>query len=243
MTELIWLHPDDPPDAFPDPTAALRQPDGLLAAGGDLSIERLLRAYRSGIFPWYEAGQPILWWSPDPRAVLFPGELRISRSLQRTLRRGRFVATADQAFPAVIEACAAPRRGQPGSWITPEMNFAYTRLHELGYAHSVEVWLDAKLAGGIYGVAIGKVFFGESMFSHERDASKVALVYLVKQILAWGFKLIDCQIMSAHLATLGARTIPRNDFLSLIRKWGEETRQPHRWTLQIARSSDTPEIY
>jgi leucyl/phenylalanyl-tRNA--protein transferase len=182
---LHWIRPDDPPDAFPDPQRALHEPDGLLAVGGDLSPERLLAAYRRGIFPWYEAGQPILWWSPDPRAVLLPDELKVSTSLRKALRSRDVEVTLDRAFADVISGCAAPRPRQRGTWLTPDMQRAYARLHELGYAHSVEVWEDGTLAGGLYGVALGRVFFGESMFSRLRDASKVALVHLVAETRAW----------------------------------------------------------
>jgi len=202
---------------FPPPETA--SPEGLLAIGGDLHSERLLEAYRCGIFPWYSAGQPVLWWSPDPRTVLFPNRLKISRSLRKTLRQEGFRVTLDTAFPAVIEACAAPRRNRPGggTWITEEMRAAYCRLHEEGYAHSVESWQGGQLVGGLYGVSLGSAFFGESMFSWATDASKVALVHLVRQIEAWGFSLIDCQLASAHLFSLGAEEIPRVEFLALLR--------------------------
>ena len=213
---LYWVQANRLAEEFPDPDDALAEPDGLLAAGGDLSPERLLTAYRAGIFPWFSAGQPILWWAPDPRSVLFPGELHVSRSLARTLRRDRFDVTFDEAFDTVIEACAAPRRGQPGTWITPSMHDAYRTLHRHGHAHSVECWTDGKLVGGLYGVALGRVFFGESMFSHENDASKVALVHLVRHLVAWDYRLIDCQIHNPHLASLGARTIPRREFTHLL---------------------------
>jgi leucyl/phenylalanyl-tRNA--protein transferase len=213
---LHWIRPDDPPDAFPDPRRALREPDGLLAVGGDLSPPRLLAAYRRGIFPWYEAGQPILWWSPDPRAVLRPAELRISRSLRKTLRAGTFTVTFDQAFADVMRGCAAPRPKQRGTWLTREMQGAYARLHALGYAHSLEVWHDGALAGGLYGVGLGRAFFGESMYSDVRDASKVALVHLVNEARRRGIELIDCQVYSAHLASLGCRTIARAEFLDRL---------------------------
>ncbi|MEO6696524.1 MAG: leucyl/phenylalanyl-tRNA--protein transferase, partial [Gammaproteobacteria bacterium] len=179
-----WLSPED--QIFPDVNLALREPDGLLALGGDLSPERLLAAYRKGIFPWYNEGQPILWWSPDPRAVLFPSRVKISRSLRKTLRQGRYRITLDQAFRSVIEGCAAPRNGVPGTWISRAMMEAYTELHERGYAHSVEAWRDGQLVGGLYGVALGRVFFGESMFSRSPDASKVALASLARQLAVWG---------------------------------------------------------
>jgi len=195
MRGPVLLDPRDPDAPFPPAEAALREPNGLLAVGGDLSPRRLLRAYRSGAFPWYGEGQPILWWSPDPRAVLLPERVRVSRSLRRTLRRGLFRVTVDRAFDAVIEACATvPRPGQDGTWITPEMAAAYRRLHRLGHAHSVEAWTrDGELAGGLYGVAIGRVFFGESMFSRRSDASKVALVTLCRALEAWGYGLVDAR--------------------------------------------------
>jgi len=226
---LHWIRPDDPPDAFPDPQRALHEPDGLLAVGGDLSPERLLAAYRRGIFPWYEAGQPILWWSPDPRAVLLPDEIRVSTSLRKTLRSRDIEVTLDRAFADVMSGCAAPRARQRGTWLTPDMQRAYARLHELGYAHSVEVWDAGTLAGGLYGVALGRVFFGESMFSRLRDASKVALVHLVAETRTRGLELIDCQVQSQHLASLGSRAIPRRDFLSLIAGLCDEDR-PGSWT-------------
>jgi leucyl/phenylalanyl-tRNA--protein transferase len=206
---IPWLEADDD---FPELTRALRRPNGLLAAGGDLSPERLLQAYRHGIFPWYGEGEPILWWSPDPRMVLFPAELKIGRSLRKVLRKGAFMVSADTAFEAVIEGCSGPRSGQPGTWITADMKRAYCRLHRLGIAHSVETWLDGRLAGGLYGVALGRAFFGESMFSHASDASKVALVSLVRQLHAWGFEMIDCQMRTELLASFGAREIARGDF-------------------------------
>lgn len=200
------------------PPVELASPEGLLAIGGDLCSERLLEAYRHGIFPWYSGGQPILWWSPDPRAVLLPAQLKISRSLKQTLRRDRFHVTLDTDFAGVIRACAEPRARNPqdGTWITPEMIDAYCHLHEQGFAHSVEVWAGDNLAGGLYGVALGGAFFGESMFSRRSDASKVALAYLARQLDAWRFVQIDCQLPSPHLMNLGAITIRRRDFLRLL---------------------------
>lgn len=215
---LHWIDSTDPPDHFPDPERALRDPDGLLAVGGDLSTERLLAAYRLGIFPWYQDDQPILWWSPDPRAVLFPRELHISRSLQRTLRRNRFSVSVDQDFAGVITGCANARN-ETGTWITADMARAYRQLHDAGHAHAVEVWHDQQLAGGLYGVNIGRVFFGESMFSLQTDASKVALVKLVHLCLELGIGLVDCQIASAHLASLGSRQISRTEFRQLLRRY------------------------
>lgn len=212
-----WLSAAD--QKFPDVNLALREPDGLLALGGDLHPGRLLAAYRQGIFPWYDEGQPILWWSPDPRAVLFPSRLKISRSLAKTLRQGRYRVTMDQDFRAVMAACAAPRKGAAGTWITPAMLEAYSELHTRGYAHSVEAWDNGRLAGGLYGVALGKVFFGESMFSRSADASKVALVHLARHLESWGYALIDCQVYNDHLASLGAELIPRSEFISLLSRW------------------------
>jgi leucyl/phenylalanyl-tRNA--protein transferase len=198
---------------FPPPHHS--DPDGLLAIGGDLSPERLLLAYRQGIFPWYSAETPPLWWSPDPRLVLFLNDLKVSKSLQRVLKKNFFKVTLDRAFLEVIQGCAEVRRrcGQ-GTWILPEMIEAYHLLHRLGYAHSVESWLDGTLVGGLYGVAIGRVFFGESMFTRKTDASKVALVRLVQLLRYWGFELIDCQVSTSHLQSLGAREIPRDEFLN-----------------------------
>ena len=191
-------------------------PDGLLAIGGDLRPERLLAAYRHGIFPWYNDDQPLLWWSPDPRAVLFPSQLHVPRRLQRTIRRSRMTVTLDRAFRRVMEGCADPRPQYPegGTWITAEMLNAYTRLHELGHAHSVETWQDGTLAGGLYGIAIGGAFFAESMFTRVDDASKTALVALVRQLDAWNFHIIDCQQSSPHVRRFGAEEIPRRDFLT-----------------------------
>jgi leucyl/phenylalanyl-tRNA--protein transferase len=205
-----------PEPRFPPPELA--EPEGLLAIGGDLSTERLLTAYRQGIFPWYEPGGPILWWSPDPRLVLFPSELRITRRLRRTIRQGRFETRFNTAFAAVIRACAeTPRDHEEGTWITPEMQQAYIRLHELGYAHCMESWRDGRLVGGIYGVRVGRCFCGESMFHRESDASKVALAALVERLRREGVDLIDCQVASDHLIRLGAREIPRARFLSYLR--------------------------
>jgi leucyl/phenylalanyl-tRNA--protein transferase len=205
---------------------ALASPNGLLAAGGDLEPGRLLAGYRHGIFPWYSEGDPILWWSPDPRMVLMPAEIRVSRSLAKTLRNRAYEVRFDFDFAAIIAACAAPRADgagtlTAGTWITRPMQEAYRRLHELGYAHSVETWMDGELAGGLYGVALGRVFYGESMFSHRNDASKIALVALARCLQRAGFGLIDCQMHTEHLATLGARPIPRAEFVHLLAKWGD----------------------
>lgn len=214
---LPWL--PEHPIHFPPVDTALDDPGGLLAAGGNLSPAWLLTAYRHGIFPWYSGGQPVLWWSPDPRMVLLPDEIRVRRSLAKRLRNGGFHVTADTAFDAVVSACAAPRRDQPGTWITDEMRTAYGRLHELGPAHSVEVWHDDSLVGGLYGIALGPVFFGESMFSREADASKIALVALARAMAREGGRLIDCQMHTAHLASLGARDIARAEFIGYLEKW------------------------
>ena len=225
---MIILRPDNR-RRFPPVEYATAE--GLLAVGGDLSSERLLEAYRHGIFPWYSAGQPILWWSPDPRAVLYPERLKIRRSLKQTLRRGHFCVRFDTAFRDVMLACAAPRDQYPGggTWITDEMIEAYRHLHELGFAHSVETWHDERLVGGLYGVALGGVFFGESMFSRATDASKVALVALAERLRTWGFALIDCQVPSAHLSSLGAEEIPRARFLAELARGLMRSGQPGRW--------------
>lgn len=197
---------------FPRVENALTEPNGLLAVGGDLSPQRLLAAYHKGIFPWFNEDDPILWWSPDPRMVLFPAEIKISRSLRKTLKKDHYHIYTDRSFTEVMEACAAPRAGQTGTWIHPQMIAAYSVLHEMGLAHSVETWVDGELAGGLYGVALGKVFFGESMFSRRPDASKIAFVHLVKQLQYWEFGMIDCQVRTSHLASLGAREISRTEF-------------------------------
>jgi leucyl/phenylalanyl-tRNA--protein transferase len=216
------------------PPVELASPEGLLAVGGDLRAERLLEAYRHGIFPWYNPGQPILWWSPDPRAVLFPEKLRVSRSLGKTLRRKKFEVTLDTVFRDVMQRCAEPRndRTGPGTWITPEMIEAYCVLHERGLAHSVESWRDGKLVGGLYGVALGSVFFGESMFSRATDASKVAFVQLVRQLAAWGFDFIDCQLPSVHLSSLGAEEIRRRDFLERLEPALQQPGRPGHWRFE-----------
>lgn len=216
---LCLLDPRDPQAPFPAVDMAEREPDGLLAVGGDLSVNRLINAYRHGIFPWFGDDDPILWWSPDPRTALFPERLRISRSLRKTLRRGRFTATLDRDFNAVINACAEPRDEEGGTWLLPDMIAAYQRLHRYGLAHSVEIWHDGALAGGLYGVAIGRVFFGESMFSRVSDASKVALVHLCRTLGERGFRLIDCQVLTDHLIRMGAEQIPRADFIRMLDRW------------------------
>lgn len=214
---IPWLRPDDPPSAFPPVEAALREPDGLLCAGGDLSPERLIEAYRRGIFPWFSDGQPILWWSPDPRTVLIPAGLRVSRSLGKSLRNRGYSLTTDRAFARVVDCCGDPRLRPEGTWITDSMRAAYRRLHELGWAHSVEAWQGDRLVGGLYGVALGRMFFGESMFSLERDASKVALCALAVSLRERDYRIIDCQVASGHLARLGAHSVPRREFTDLLR--------------------------
>lgn len=211
---LPWLEPGQP--HFPDPATALAEPNGLLAVGGELSPPWLLAAYRQGIFPWYEEGQPVLWWSPTPRLVLEPERLHVSRSLAKRIRRGGFEIIADHSFAQVIDACGGPRAGSDGTWITPAMRRAYCELHRLGIAHSVEVWSGNSLLGGLYGIALGKVFFGESMFSHGSDGSKLALAALCRQLQRWGFKLIDCQVETGHLQRMGAHSISREAFLQQL---------------------------
>lgn len=216
MTVLPYHIPEDSsPDSFPAVHRALVEPNGLLAVGGDLTPARLLNAYRRGIFPWFNDDRCIMWWSPDPRAVMFPHRIKISRSLRKTLRQGRFQITANRAFEQVIMGCARARRGQHGTWITQQMMGAYYRLHRLGYAYSIECWSGRKLAGGLYGVVLGKVFFGESMFSRERDASKVTLAHLCRADI----EMIDCQIPNAHLSRMGALEIGRPRFISLLDSW------------------------
>jgi leucyl/phenylalanyl-tRNA--protein transferase len=222
--------------AFPDP--ALAEPDGLLAIGGDLSPERLLTAYGEGIFPWFDERSPMLWWSPDPRLVLEPADLHVSRSLQRTLRRGGYRVTADAAFERVIRRCAErPRPGQRGTWITGEMADAYVRLHQLGFAHSFETWEGEALAGGLYGISLGAAFFGESMFADRPDASKVALVRAVEWLSRGGVSLLDCQVRTEHLVSLGARELPRRVFLERLREALKAPTARGRWTLDAPYSA------
>jgi len=207
------------PDEFLFPDPELADPSGLLAVGGDLQPRRLLEAYANGIFPWYSEGQPILWHSPDPRFVLFPEELRIARSLRQTIRKASYRISLDTAFQDVIRRCAeVPRPGQQGTWITDEMEEGYMELHRLGFAHSAEAWQDGELVGGLYGVSLGSIFFGESMFASQDDASKVAFVALVEQLRLWGFSLLDSQVHTEHLQRFGTREIPRSDYLVLLRK-------------------------
>lgn len=215
IKQLKILTLDDP--EFPDPNSALDQPNGLLAMGGDLNTKTLLKAYRQGIFPWYGDTDPILWWSPDPRAVIFPKHFHASHSLRRMLHKAEFTITFNKAFANVIQACAEPRADRNGTWITKEMIHAYLQLHELGYAHSVEVWLQKQLIGGIYGVDLGHIFCGESMFSRKANASKIAIAALMKKLEEHHYILLDCQIMNPHLKSLGAQEIPRKEYLALIR--------------------------
>lgn len=218
---------------FPDVELALSEPDGLLAVGGDLTIERLVTAYQKGIFPWYSEGQPILWWSPDPRMILKPNEIKISRSLAKTIRKQKFTITFDQEFENVIRSCSKPRleKGilQGETWILDDMISAYINLHEAGYAHSVECWQDDELVGGLYGIAIGKVFFGESMFSKISDASKIAFVFLSHQLEKWEYNLIDCQVYTPHLESLGAKLIPRKQFISLLQQNSLNQSKHKKW--------------
>lgn len=213
---IPWVGERDSPTTLPDPRHALDEPNGLLAAGGSLSPDWLLHAYRRGIFPWYTRGQPILWWSPDPRCVLWPEAFRCTRSLAKSIRNRGYEARLDTDFEGVLEGCAAPRDGESGTWITPAMRRAYLELHRLGHAHSVEVWQAGRLVGGLYGVRVGAMFYGESMFSRERDASKVAMAHLVDRTRDWGVRLIDCQLPTAHLESLGATVMPRVEFLQHV---------------------------
>jgi len=223
-----WIEADDP---FPPVERALKDPNGLLCAGGDLSLERLLEAYRQGIFPWYSGREPILWWSPDPRLVLHCDELKVSRSLAKSTRNKGYEVLIDTAFREVLAGCAAPRRDRGGTWLGGEMRKAYEALHRAGYAHSVEVWREGELVGGLYGVALGRMFYGESMFSRASDASKVALVALVGELRVRGFPLIDCQVRTPLLASLGAREIARRDFLRRLRALVNYPEPRGKWNL------------
>ena len=232
MTAPYWLPPDSN-SPFPDVSLALTEPDGLLAIGGDLTVERLMAAYRNGIFPWYSDEQPVLWWSPDPRSVLMVDELHVSKSLNKTIRKNLFSVTMDHAFEEVIVHCAQPRKDSLGTWITDEMQQAYIRLHHAGYAHSVECWFQDKLVGGLYGVALGQVFFGESMFSTKTDASKVAFVSMVRQLQKWGFVLVDCQIKSEHLDRFGAISIPRKRFIEQLNTYCVKNTSVTSWQSKL----------
>lgn len=228
MPALVWL--DDHDTTFPSIETAMREPDGLLAVGGDLRPERLLRAYREGIFPWFEEGGPLLWWSPDPRMVMEPQDVHVSRKLRRLIKRQQYQITMDQAFDEVIQACARLRHHSEGTWITPDMQEAYIRLHEQHHAHSVEVRDGEELVGGLYGVSIGPLFFGESMFSLRDNTSRLAFIALARQLQAWNFRLIDCQMPTAHLASLGAREMSRADFKRLLWQYRDAPGQPGKWT-------------
>ncbi|WP_151670689.1 leucyl/phenylalanyl-tRNA--protein transferase [Nitrincola schmidtii] len=213
---VVWL--EDSASPFPPVKRALHNPNGLLAAGGELSPQRLLTAYRQGIFPWFNPGEPILWWSPDPRCVIHPSEIHISKSLRKFIRQSDYTVTFDKAFTKVMQACAEPRSYQQGTWISPKMIAAYTALHHQGIAHSVEVWDGENLVGGLYGLSIGSLFFGESMFSRQTNASKIAFSFLCVQLQQWGFNLIDCQVHNEHLESLGAKLIERDAFCALLAK-------------------------
>lgn len=228
------LNPEFPP-RFPPVGRALRAPDGLLAAGGSLDPVWILTAYSNGIFPWYSQGDPILWWSPDPRMVLEPGAERITASLRKTLRRGHYEIRCDSDFAGVMDACAAPRAYADGTWIVPEMREAYCRLHALGWAHSVETWIDGELAGGLYGLAIGRAFFGESMFHRRSDASKIAFAHLTKLLWRENYAILDCQMSTGHLASLGATEIPRHDYIARIAEFTREA-FPGPWPIDFARA-------
>jgi leucyl/phenylalanyl-tRNA--protein transferase len=232
---IPWLDVNDP---FPPVERALEEPNGLLAAGGDLSAARLLDAYAHGIFPWFSEEDPVLWWSPDPRMVITPPRLHVAKSLRRVIRSGRYTVTLDGDFRGVMAGCAEPRRDHDGTWITGDMVEAYSDLADLGYAHSVEVWAGGELAGGLYGVALGRMFFGESMFSRQPDASKVALVSLVQQLERWGFEMIDCQMSTPHLASMGAYEMPRAEFLRRLRRLIVLPPPPLPWTFTMAPGAD-----
>jgi leucyl/phenylalanyl-tRNA--protein transferase len=225
---IRWLRAGDP---FPSLSQALAEPNGLLAAGGELSAVRLVDAYRKGIFPWFSHGEPILWWSPDPRMVLLPHEVKVSRSLQKVLRNRTYEVRADADFRQVIAGCAAPRAAQDGTWLGAEMIDAYCELHDNGLAHSIETWVDGELAGGLYGVAIGRMFYGESMFTRMPDASKIALVHLARQLQRWNFGMIDCQMHTRHLAAFGAREIPRAEFSCKLQDLVNCPHLPGKWIL------------
>lgn len=228
--QLTILDPDNPEQEFPALEQALREPDGLLAVGGCLSVSRLLNAYRHGIFPWYNAGEPILWWSPDPRLVLFPDQVKVSRSLRKTIRKQKFSVSYDQAFDEVMAGCAGLRKDSLGTWITRDISRAYKDLFRLGIAHSAEAWHEGRLVGGLYGIALGRVFFGESMFHTMTDASKVAFVTLVEQLEEWGYQLVDCQVHTEHLESLGAVEIDRREFVELLACYCEASAKAEAWS-------------
>lgn len=229
--KLHHIQPDDPPDAFPPTDQALIQPSGLLATGGDLGPERLIYAYSQGIFPWFGKGESILWWTPDPRVVFTPGEVHISRRLERRLRQQDFAVTVDRAFEEVTRNCARPSRDEQDTWLIPEMRTAYLQLHKLGFAHSVEVWHQGQLSGGLYGVALGRAFFGESMFSSRPDMSKIALALLSAQLHEWDYLFLDGQVGSAHLYLMGAFDMPRPEFEKLLKRAVPAAPQPTNWAV------------
>ena len=227
--QLPYISPYDKTYQFPSVNLALQEPNGLLAFGGDLSPKRLLSAYRHGIFPWFNDDQPILWWTPDPRMILRPAEIHVSRSLKKTMKKSLLRFTYDQAFADVIEACSQPREKQKETWITDDMKQAYRTLHELGYAHSFEVWDEDKLVGGLYGIAIGQVFFGESMFSRQSNASKIAFAQAVECLIAWGYQMIDCQVETEYLQSFGATNISRDKFIELLTRYVDEPISSQAW--------------
>ncbi|MDM8561392.1 leucyl/phenylalanyl-tRNA--protein transferase [Candidatus Parabeggiatoa sp. HSG14] len=229
MRRPYWIPHNASPDDFPPLEQALEHPDGLLAVGGDLTPSRIIMAYRLGIFPWYSDDEPILWWTPSQRMVLFPEYLKVSRSLRKSIRKGKFTVTLDQNFREVIKECAGFRRHQDGTWITDDMREAYSKLHDDGIAHSVESWYEGHLVGGLYGIALGKVFFGESMFSRQTDASKVAFAHFVWQLQRWGYELVDCQVQSQHLESLGAVCIPRQEYRTLLDHLCETQGHNNKW--------------
>lgn len=229
--KLTVLNPYQPEQAFPPVHKALQEPEGLLAVGGCLSPTRIINAYRQGIFPWFNPQDPILWWSPNPRLILLPHQIYISRSLSKTMRSDKFTFTMDQAFLQVITACSKPRSYANGTWITKGIIDAYTQLHQLGIAHSAEVWSEGELVGGLYGVALGQVFFGESMFHTKTDASKVAFAHLVQHLTEWNYRVIDCQVHTPHLASLGATEISRASFIDLLNKYCDTPPHSHAWQL------------
>lgn len=227
--QLTALDSFKPNQAFPTLDQALEEPNGLIAVGGCLSPQRIINAYRHGIFPWFNPDEPILWWSPNPRLVLFPDKLKVSRSLNKTLRKQLFEIRLDSAFLSVMHACAEPRPEQAGTWISHEMKQAYLQLHQMGIAHSVEAWQDDQLVGGLYGISLGQVFFGESMFHRKTDASKVVFVNLIKQLKDWGYRLIDCQVSSEHLFSLGAEEISRDEFANLLNHYCDQQPDAQAW--------------
>lgn len=230
MPSLVWIPEDAPADSFPPVAQALVQPNGLLCAGGDLSVERLITAYQQGIFPWYGEDEPLLWWSPNPRTLISTDSFHVSRSMRRFLKQHPYRISIDQAFAETISACAAPRAQSAETWITDEMRDAYIALHTAGHAHSLEIWEDNELVGGIYGVAVGGAFCGESMFSRRTNTSKLALWTLLQQLNRWGFTVFDCQLWNDHLASLGAYELNRDDYIQQL-KHASQTKSPKNWQL------------